>query len=59
VHFVSIMDMDVGNGWQGGVPPWIFIHGTNIVDRGLILLFFDVFAVFRLFFSIALPPEEA
>jgi len=35
--------------------PRIFIHGTNIVDRGLkcyFLLFFDLF-------SVTLPQEEA
>jgi len=25
--------------------PWIFIHGTDIVDRGLIVLFFGLFFV--------------
>jgi len=37
---------------QGGrVPPWIFIHGTDIiVDRGLIVLFSVFFFIFRFFF---------
>jgi len=29
--------MGVGNGGQGvghALPPWIFIHGTDLVDRG-------------------------
>jgi len=46
-------------------PPWIFIHGTNIVDRGLKVLFFGVFKLFfgayQLFFglfSVAPPPLE-
>jgi len=52
--------------WQRGagraVPsPWIFKHGTNIVDRGLKMLFFRPFLLFfGLFFP--LPPpllEEA
>jgi len=42
-------------GW-GAVPPWIFIHGTNTVDRGLKVLFFCVFAIFRSFFR--WPPME-
>jgi len=36
----------------GGAPPWIFIHGTDIVDRGLIVLFFSPF-------SVGTPLEEA
>jgi len=35
----------VGNGGQGGAAPWIFIHKTDIVDRGLIVLFFGLFSV--------------
>jgi len=35
--------MGVGSGGQGGRGhPWIFIHGTGIVDRGLIMLFFGL-----------------
>jgi len=37
-------------------PPWIFKHGTNIVNRGLIVLFSAFFAIFRCFFPLALPP---
>jgi len=29
--------MGVGSGGRGPCPPSIFIHGTNIVDRGLIV----------------------
>jgi len=45
--------MGVGSGGQGGaVPlPWIFKHGTNIVDRGLKVLFFGLFLLF--FFPLA------
>jgi len=37
--------MDVGSGNRGAVPPWIFIHGTDIEDRGLIVLFSDFFSL--------------
>jgi len=39
--------MVVGSGRQEGgcVLNWIFIHGTNIADRGLIVLFFGLFSV--------------
>jgi len=30
----------------GGRASWIFMHGTNIVHRGLILLFFGLFCYF-------------
>jgi len=41
----------------GAVPPpaWIFIHGTDIVDRGLIVLFSVFFANFWPFFRC--PPS--
>jgi len=40
------LGMGVGSGGQGGrVPPWIFIYCTDIVERGLILLFFGLFSV--------------
>jgi len=50
--------IDTGNHgrwqWGGGLwPPWIFIHGTNIVDRGLKVLFFGVFLLFFGLFSVA------
>jgi len=37
----------------GRGPPWIFIHSTDIVDRGLIVLFFVIFPIFRSFFPLA------
>jgi len=46
--------MGVGSGGQvGRGPPWIFIHSTNIVDRGLKVLFLMFSADFGLF-SVAL-----
>jgi len=37
--------------WGEGGPSWIFKHGTNIVDRGLKVLFFGPFlTIFRSFF---------
>jgi len=42
--------MGVGRGRGHAHPPWIFIHGTDIVDRGLIVLFSNFFAIFRSFF---------
>jgi len=49
--------MGVGSREQGGVPPWIFIRGTNIVDKGLKVLFSAFFCYFSVFFSVApLPP---
>jgi len=47
--------MGVGIGGAVGLPPWIFIHGTDIVDKGLIVLFFSLLAIFRSFFP--LPPS--
>jgi len=41
---------------RGSCPPWIFKHGTNIVDRGLKVLFFDLFCYFSVFFR-CLPPS--
>jgi len=60
--FLSIADifgqrtMGVGSGEQGGHGTHrIFIHGTNIINKGLIVLFFGFFfAIFRSFFP--LPP---
>jgi len=45
---------------EGGAGPRIFKHGTNVVDRGLKVLFLGLFAIF-VFFPVALPssPEEA
>jgi len=52
--------MDVGSVRQGGdvAPPWIFIHGTDIVDRGLIVLFFGLLLFFGLFPLPSPPPLE-
>jgi len=51
--------MGVGSG-AVSPSPWIFINGTNIVDRGLIVLFFGLFCYFSVFFRcIPLPLEEA
>jgi len=42
---------------EGPWPLWIFIHGTDIVNRGLIVLFFVFFSIFRSFFRLPpLPP---
>jgi len=55
--FSICTSMGVGSGGQGGHGPlWIFLHGTDIVDRGLIMLFSVFFAIFRSF-SVA-PPLE-
>jgi len=52
------MGVSSGGPW----PPWIFKHGTNIVDRGLKVLFFGFFfvifqpfAIFSVFFPLAPP----
>jgi len=42
-------------GARGPCLPRIFKHGANIVDRGLKVLFFDLFCYFRSFFP--LPPS--
>jgi len=34
-----------GRGGRGRGAPWIFIHGTNIVDKGLKVLFFGLYSV--------------
>jgi len=55
----TIKCMGVGSGRQGGVAsPWIFKHGTDIVDRGLIMLFSVFFAIFRFFFFFSLDHLE-
>jgi len=41
---------------RGGGGAWIFIHGTNIADRGLKGLFFGLFCYFSVFFPFPLPP---
>jgi len=52
-------------GGRDPLSPWIFKHGTNIVDRGLNVLFFGLFLPFFVFFPIffglffrAPPPLE-
>jgi len=40
----------------GGHGPRIFKHGTNIVDKGLKVLFSAIFCYFSVFFP--LPPLE-
>jgi len=54
----KIEGMGVGSGGHGGPwpSPWLFIHGTHIVDRGLILLFFSLFLLFFVLFSVAPLP---
>jgi len=39
-------------------PPRIFIHGTDFVDRRLIVLFFALFAIFRSFFRCPPAPPS-
>jgi len=47
MHTVSTISlMNAGDkGPYPSPPPGIFIHGRNIVDRGLIVLFFGLFSV--------------
>jgi len=66
------MTMGIGSeGQRGAAASWIFIHGKNIVDRCLIVLFFGPFpllpsrpfkrlnsAIFGLFFVIFTPPPK-
>jgi len=52
-----IHDMGIGSGGRGAVTPWIFIHGTNVVDIGLIVLFFGLFCYFSVFFPVATSLE--
>jgi len=49
--------MGVGSEGQGGPcpSPLYFIHGSNIVDRGLKVLFFDLFCYFSVLFFVGLP----
>jgi len=45
-HYTIALTMGVGSGEQGGRAPWIFIHGTDKVKGGLMVLFFGfVFSV--------------
>jgi len=41
---------------RGPCPPWIFQHGTNIVDTGLKVYFSDVFCYFSVFFFVVPHP---
>jgi len=51
--------MGVGSEEQGGrAPPWIFKHGTNIVDKDLKVLFFGLFLLTFGLFSVAPPPGK-
>jgi len=43
-------------GGRGPWPSWIFIHGTDMVDRGLIVLFFGLFLLFSVFLLLPFPP---
>jgi len=47
-------------GVGGGRAPtlWIFKHGTNIVDKGLKMLFSAFFAIFRSFFRCPPPSRK-
>jgi len=43
----------------GGVPlPWIFIHGSNIVDRDIKVLFFGVILLFFGLFLVPPPGRD-
>jgi len=42
---------------EGRAPPWIFKHGTNIVDKVLKVLFSAFFCYFSVFISLPSPPE--
>jgi len=56
------ISMSVGSGGEGpevAVPLWIFLHGTDIVDRDLIVLFFRSFCYASVFFPLPSSPEEA
>jgi len=39
-------------------PPWIFIHDREIVEIGLIVLFFGHFCYFSVFFLLSPSPLE-
>jgi len=40
-------------------PPWIFIHGTNVVDGDLKAIFVGVFLLFFFFGLFPLPPSPS
>jgi len=48
------LGMGIGSGGLWPWPPWVFIHSTDIVDRGLIVLFFGLFC----YFCSLLPPSR-
>jgi len=52
--------MGVGSGdrGEGRGPSWIFIHGTDIVERRLIVIFFGLFFVFFGIFFRRPPPSK-
>jgi len=51
--------MGVSSGGQGGVPPtWIFVHGTNLVNKGIVLFFGFFLLFFGLFFLAPHPPKK-
>jgi len=54
-NYCSTAAMGIGSGEQGGLAPQIFIHGTDIVDRILIVLFFGIFLLFFGIFSVPPP----
>jgi len=54
IKITIITVMGVGRGSRAP-PPWIFKHGTNIIDRGLKVLFFGHFLLFFGLFSVVLP----
>jgi len=56
VHFNFCTNNNHGRRHRGAVPPWIFIHGTDIVDSCLIVLFFVFFAIFWSLFFVSFPP---
>jgi len=57
-HFIWIKSWATagGQGWTVA-PPWIFIHGTDIVDTGLKVLFFGLFCYFSVFLFSLTPLE--
>jgi len=51
--------MGVGREGQGGPwLPWIFKHGTNIVNKGLKVLFSAFFSGFSVFFPVPPTPGK-
>jgi len=62
LHYCKIKkintNMGVGSWGQRGevASPWVFKHGTDFVDRGKIVVFFDLFCYFSVFFP--LPPPS-